>query len=546
MQKRIDLMNIDQYTESTGGKFYTCRLGFMNPLTITTPNFPGRRMHKILMIDTNFESAVQFSKKVPWTQLGYFFFIEYTDVAGMGKLKQIDPDVLIIKNNVVYVDIDTYIRAAIHQNWNIKIIVLAEPEADFALRDDAHVIAVFGQEASPDVVLPVIQAAVLQDESQEAKNSRVNESGEIPADDQDVFRRLLGRNESRVIYILRVLPLQKERKALPHFQKKLSGPLEDLNHGWFQERDGTLCTVIGDDENTSILFSMRMLWQLTQDILSGIKNTKAYGDTELFALISARVSKEDALEEYKAVKQLEPYIYFCSGAGVLNAEYLKTQRKEVDPKAVGTLGDRLLLSTLDGDTVGIVRCLEEIYLDNLKKSMDLGLVKTCREVIRKQYFSAAAVLHVLGQAEPLDFEQGFTFLEEELRYMVRQFEKLRELGRGKAHVRKQTVNTLGIIQNHYMEDISLSTISEELDITSTYLSKIFKEDMGMGLVDFINLTRVSKAKEFLQGGTQSILEISRAVGFQDSKYFSRVFKKAEGKTPTEYAQETREKEYENS
>ena len=90
------------------------------------------------------------------------------------------------------------------------------------------------------------------------------------------------------------------------------------------------------------------------------------------------------------------------------------------------------------------------------------------------------------------------------------------------------------IEENYQKDISLNELSEELNISSYYFSKLFKDETGEGFVEYLTRRRVDEAKALLKDPEKSIKEIGIACGYSDPNYFSRIFKKATGITPTEY------------
>ncbi len=81
---------------------------------------------------------------------------------------------------------------------------------------------------------------------------------------------------------------------------------------------------------------------------------------------------------------------------------------------------------------------------------------------------------------------------------------------------------------------SLDSISESLDITSSYLSKLFKTETGINFKDYLMNRRLKKAQQLLKGTKYKIHEISKMIGFNDSHYFSKVFKKQTGYYPSDY------------
>ncbi|MBW4081225.1 helix-turn-helix domain-containing protein [Paenibacillus sp. S150] len=106
--------------------------------------------------------------------------------------------------------------------------------------------------------------------------------------------------------------------------------------------------------------------------------------------------------------------------------------------------------------------------------------------------------------------------------------------------RSQTLKELNTdimeyISNHYMEaNLNISSVGEHFGLTPTYLSKLFKNQSGKGLLDTINHFRVMQAKALLREPRNSIKSISLQVGFHDINTFIRTFKKYEGVTPGQY------------
>ncbi len=93
---------------------------------------------------------------------------------------------------------------------------------------------------------------------------------------------------------------------------------------------------------------------------------------------------------------------------------------------------------------------------------------------------------------------------------------------------------LNYIETYYMEDITLITASEHVYINPVYLSRLFKKETGENFVDLLTRIRLRKACEMLCDCRFKTYEVSEKVGIKDAGYFSQVFKKYFGMTPTEY------------
>lgn len=94
------------------------------------------------------------------------------------------------------------------------------------------------------------------------------------------------------------------------------------------------------------------------------------------------------------------------------------------------------------------------------------------------------------------------------------------------------------LNDNYRKDISLDDVSREVNINPYYFSKRFKEETGVNFIDFLTNIRIKKAKELLEDPKLSIKEICTMSGYSDPNYFSRIFKKIENVTPSEYREKS--------
>ncbi|ANS75395.1 AraC family transcriptional regulator [Paenibacillus yonginensis] len=91
------------------------------------------------------------------------------------------------------------------------------------------------------------------------------------------------------------------------------------------------------------------------------------------------------------------------------------------------------------------------------------------------------------------------------------------------------------IQDHYMDmNLNVNAIGEHFQLKGSYLSKLFKNHTGEGMLDYLHKYRIEQAKELMRTRQESVSETSRQVGYNDPATFIRVFKKYEGITPGKY------------
>ncbi len=93
---------------------------------------------------------------------------------------------------------------------------------------------------------------------------------------------------------------------------------------------------------------------------------------------------------------------------------------------------------------------------------------------------------------------------------------------------------MNYIELNISQGVSLKNLSEELNVNASYLSTVFKKEMGQTVTEYINQRRVEIAILYLNTSSMQIQDIAFRVGICDVNYFSKVFKKITGMTPTKY------------
>ncbi|MFB1081642.1 response regulator [Jeotgalibacillus sp. JSM ZJ347] len=94
------------------------------------------------------------------------------------------------------------------------------------------------------------------------------------------------------------------------------------------------------------------------------------------------------------------------------------------------------------------------------------------------------------------------------------------------------------IIEHAHENLSLEIISKEAGLSPIYVSKLFKEKLGINYISFLTECRLEKAKKLMRDSEKSMKEIAIEIGYHDPNYFSKVFKKAYHLSPTAYRSKT--------
>ena len=90
------------------------------------------------------------------------------------------------------------------------------------------------------------------------------------------------------------------------------------------------------------------------------------------------------------------------------------------------------------------------------------------------------------------------------------------------------------VENNYMYDISMQEAAQTMGYSDAYFSKLFKQYFNQNFTAYLTEYRMKKAKQLLSDTNESIKDISRMVGYTDSNYFAKIFKRIVGEIPSKY------------
>lgn len=95
-------------------------------------------------------------------------------------------------------------------------------------------------------------------------------------------------------------------------------------------------------------------------------------------------------------------------------------------------------------------------------------------------------------------------------------------------------SVINYIEKNYQKGVTLEEAAEHVHLSPFYLSKLFKKELNINFVNYVTERKIDKAKELLETTDLPILNIALELNYQEPNYFSKVFKKVVGITPTEY------------
>mgnify|MGYP003363569545 FL=1 len=125
--------------------------------------------------------------------------------------------------------------------------------------------------------------------------------------------------------------------------------------------------------------------------------------------------------------------------------------------------------------------------------------------------------------------------------MISQAIEIRDQNSGNKN-RSILKTAVDFIDSHYMdEEISLNTVANVANVSSNHFSTLFSQNMGQTFIEYLTTLRMNKAKELLRCTGMRSSEIAGEIGYKDAHYFSYLFKKTQGMTPSDYRKAREEK-----
>lgn len=195
--------------------------------------------------------------------------------------------------------------------------------------------------------------------------------------------------------------------------------------------------------------------------------------------------------------------------------------------------------------------IEKIFAEfkqNIKKSLVSTMISSfyCKEIINEVLnylneinYSDVNDRQAINQAF-INFENTFENIFEAVDWLYSFIEKVLSMSDPEEQPVKRLIKkAVAIVENEYNNDISLAYVSDKLNISEQYLSKLFKEQTGKNYKEYLSIFRLNKAKELLVNTNMPIYEISFLVGYNYYNQFKKAFMKYEGISPIEYREAAR-------
>lgn len=228
---------------------------------------------------------------------------------------------------------------------------------------------------------------------------------------------------------------------------------------------------------------------------------------------------------------------------ILKSNVLNGQRIEDDQRQRPSLMDKELL------VLEALKKRDKEYLGELIRSFVMELrARGYLSLKELQHYTIEANLLIMRVSRQLELEQHIeplslwiSDLEEWEKALTHTFWMMIE-SEGENLASLRSIHAIRhYIESHLGEDISLTLLADRFYFSPQYISKKFKENYDMTVMNYLTQLRMDKAKSLLSHSDISIIEISQIVGYEDDNYFGKVFRKHVGESPSHYRKKQQER-----
>lgn len=239
-------------------------------------------------------------------------------------------------------------------------------------------------------------------------------------------------------------------------------------------------------------------------------------------------------ESYYSAKYALKRSFFYNYNSIIDFNSLKTNEYKFDPKSIDLFLEALESENRQNCLLIINRVTSDI------SQCENTPVNSVKDIYYKFYlklfnFSVERRINFNEKNVPFEYFSSFNTLSEIKDFLIDKVEYVFSCIKQK-NLNVDPINSiLNYIHENYSDvNLSLQKISGKTYLTSAYICSIFKEHTGKTINNYITEYRINKAKELLKSANMKIVNITSQVGYSDGNYFSKIFKKETGYTPSEY------------
>lgn len=531
-------------------------------------------MLKVFLVEDEFVVREGIKNNIDWASNGYEFCGEASDgELAFPMIQKEKPDIVITDIRMPFMDgleLSKLIKKELPQ---IEIIILTG-HGEFEYAKEAIKLGIAEYLLKPingeELLSEVDRVALKIEERRKEREIREKYIKEMEENSlkerKDLFQYLVTGNKSMSELLGLAERLEMDLSAMWYNIVLLK--FQSRNHA-HDEYSGSLIEIeqkldsINNHENHVLVFDRNLegkallfkadskedLVQLQESIIEKIEAVmKEYEHVRYFGGIGVPVNRLRELPiSFEKASHAFAHRYLVEESRIINSSDMKQRVysdetdfdiNDVSPKQLDRNKIREFLKT--GDREESIYFVEEFFKDLRTSAMKSVMFR--QYIIMDAYFCVIDFLEGLqipkSEIEPLDITSGILQNEEAaMSYVVKIIAKALELRDKSASNRYGDVvdEVMAYIENNYAdEELSLNLLASHVNFSPNHLSMVFSQHTGQTLIKYVTDYRMNKAKELLRCTNKKSSIVSMEVGYKDPHYFSYLFKKTQGMTPTQY------------
>ncbi len=293
--------------------------------------------------------------------------------------------------------------------------------------------------------------------------------------------------------------------------------------------------------------------EITSECVENIKKrcVKAGQDVDWHIASSTPVPRLSAIPAcFAEASRVLSYRYLCPEENILSEKSIRRFRKDdftrIDTYDKEICRERIRNFVSGGSKEETDRFIEQLFQNAGKEVVSQPLF--CRYLTMSVYLAVTEYLETISsnkdsllllELRPRDSVSGTTETRQYVRQVIWRAIELRDL-ESKKQRRDLISQAIRFIDEHYPDEtISLNKVARKINISPNYFSAMFSQEIGDTFVGYLTNKRIGEAKRMLRRTCKRSSEIAFAVGYKDPHYFSFVFRKVAGCTPSEYRKENK-------
>lgn len=533
-------------------------------------------MFKVLVVDDDFVARTNIKVLIEWEEHGYEICGEATNgEEAIQLIKETDPEIVITDISMPVLDGIALIEY-LNQNYpQIKIIALS------GYQDFNYVRKSMKRGAVDYILKHTLDAQVLLEVLNTAKERLLNEISE------HTRKRMLEAqiNESRTVlkqkFINQLVQGSISEKA--EIEKKITDLKLDIGNKnlaivLFEIDDYNIINENSSPHEMNKLISS--VENICTEILKGsVKAVSSHihegkfviifsfenirSDLYINNIVITTINRiKSSIKRYLNITACFTYSrvfndiadihkYYKEAEVMLQGKFFKGKDRVIEESLCGSeylnldLSDeKTIIAALKAqDNDKIEKCLNTIFTKFVTKKVSYNSIQMiCAELInivnRVARETGIDVKRIYNDKDiPYSSIKKFETLTEMREWILKLYNKLSNLiGETKFNpdYSEYTKKAICYIQQNYKKNISLNEVAEYIGVNSSYLSRIFKEDCGVGFVEYLNNVRIDHAKQIIETNRMKLKDVVKEVGFNSYTYFFKVFKDVLNVTPVEY------------